>query len=172
MKTRNIVYSGLFIALGVLLPQVFHVLGGPGLGVTFLPMHIPVLLAGFVLGPVEGLLIGTITPIISHLITGGVMPAIPMLYFMIIELGAYGMTASLLHRRYKCPIYVTLIGSMIIGRIIRGGVFVIIVKVFGISLPSQMGIGVAIVQGIPGIILQLITIPIMLVLVEKGRQAL
>mgnify|MGYP000878502134 CR=1 FL=1 len=60
MRARKVVLSGLFIAFGVLLPMIFHQfnMGGP----AFLPMHIPVLIAGLFLGPTAGLLVGLVTP--------------------------------------------------------------------------------------------------------------
>ena len=73
--TRQLTVSGFFIALGLILPMLFHLAGG--MGVVFLPMHLPVLLAGFFLGPRFGLLVGIITPLLSSLLTG--MP--PLLPF-------------------------------------------------------------------------------------------
>ncbi|MGL4736518.1 MAG: ECF transporter S component [Cellulosilyticaceae bacterium] len=169
MRAKNVVYAGLFIACGVMLPQIFHMIGGPGLGGILLPMHIPVLIAGFVLGPVWALLVGLLTPICSFLYTGGAMPAVPMLYFMILELGAYGLGASLLSKKLKQGIFVSLIGAMIFGRVVRGIAFVVATQLLAIPLAPVFGITVAITQGIPGIIIQLILIPpVMLVIKKKG----
>jgi riboflavin transporter FmnP len=86
---RQITLAGLFIAIGLILPMAFHVLGP---GTTFLPMHIPVLMAGFSLGLPMALLVGILTPILSSLLTG--MPLIfPVLPFMILELGTYAILA-------------------------------------------------------------------------------
>jgi riboflavin transporter FmnP len=159
LKTKQIVYSGLLIACSVLLPQLFHLVGGPGLGTTLLPMHIPVLIAGFILGPITGLIIGAISPICSFLYTGGTMPSIPMLYLMIVELGTYGLFTGLVFKRFKLNVYVSLIIAMIAGRITRGLAFVISINLLGIALPPAMGISVAIIQGIPGITLQLLIVP-------------
>ena len=38
-KTRDLVLTAMFIALGVALPQAFHAV--PNAGSVFLPMHIP-----------------------------------------------------------------------------------------------------------------------------------
>ena len=167
LRTKQIVYSGLLIACSILLPQLFHLVGGPGIGTTLLPMHIPVLIAGFILGPITGLIIGIISPICSFLYTGGTMPAIPMLYLMIVELGTYGLFTGLIFKKFKFNIYVSLIVSMIAGRITRGLVFVIATKFLGIFLPPAMGISIAITQGIPGIILQMLIIPPILYLLCK-----
>ncbi len=87
------------------------------------------------------------------------MPAIPMLYLMIVELGTYGLFTGLIFKKFKFNIYVSLIVSMIAGRITRGLVFVVATKFLGIFLPPAMGISIAITQGIPGIILQMLIIP-------------
>ena len=81
MKVKKIAYAGLFIAMGILLPQLFHLSGLPQSGSIFLPMHIPVLFAGFILGPLYGALIGVLLPIISAILTG--MPPAARLPFMI-----------------------------------------------------------------------------------------
>lgn len=167
MKAKTVVYAGLFVACGVLLPQIFHMIGGPGLGGILLPMHIPVLVAGFVLGPVAALLVGILTPICSFLYTGGSMPAVPMIYFMILELGAYGLGASLLARKFRCGVFVSLIGAMILGRLVRGLAFVVATQVLAIPLAPVFGIVAAITQGIPGIVIQLILIPPLMIIIKK-----
>lgn len=166
MKAKKIVYTAIMIAFGVLLPQVFHMIGGPGLGGTLLPMHIPVLLSGFILGPVSALIVGLVTPMFSFVYTGGTMPAIPMLYFMIIELGVYGLIVSLLYNKYK-SIFISLVGSLIIGRAVRGIVYIFAIKILGISLPAAFGIVTSFVQGIPGIIIQIIIIPPIIAIMRK-----
>ena len=40
MNIRKLTYTALMIAVGILLPQIFHMLGGTAAGGTFLPMHI------------------------------------------------------------------------------------------------------------------------------------
>ena len=75
------------LALGVILPQAFHMI--PNAGNIFLPMHIPVLICGFICGPFYGLTVGIITPCLSHIIFS--MPPAMMLGQMIVELGVYGL---------------------------------------------------------------------------------
>ncbi|CDZ75732.1 putative membrane protein [Peptoniphilus sp. ING2-D1G] len=91
-KTKEIVLASLFIAAGLIIPMIFHTfhLGGP----TFLPMHLPVLLAGMILPPSTALLVGVLTPVLSSLFTG--MPLIyPILPIMVAELGVYGFTIAI-----------------------------------------------------------------------------
>lgn len=63
-KTKKLTFSALFIAFGLVLPQFFHLFGGTG--PIFLPMHIPVLLAGFFLGAPAGAVVGVITPMLAQ----------------------------------------------------------------------------------------------------------
>ena len=58
-NVKKITVGGLLIALALVLPMAFHLTGVPQPGQVFLPMHIPVLLGGFVLGPVFGFFVFT-----------------------------------------------------------------------------------------------------------------
>lgn len=167
MKAKQITYAGLLLACGVILPQLFHMVGGPGLGGILLPMHIPVLIAGFILNPIVALIVGGLTPVLSFLYTGGSMPAVPMLYFMIIELAAYGLAVSILFKKCKWGVFISLIGGMIAGRIIRGIAFMGATKLLGMALPAAFGISASLVQGIPGIIIQLVLIPPIIILMKN-----
>ena len=69
MRTKKMIYGGLLTAVGLVLPQAFHVFG-QGVGMAFLPMHLPVMIAGILLGPCYGGLIGLIVPLV-----------IPLFYF-------------------------------------------------------------------------------------------
>ena len=157
MKARKIVLSGLFVAFGVLLPMIFHQfnMGGPG----FLPMHIPVLIAGLFLGATPGLLVGLITPIISSVLTG-MPPLFPMLPIMMFELGAYGLVSGLFSEKLKSNDYVSLIAAMIVGRIVAGVVVFVLATFFGFMGPGPvLFVQGAIITGIPGIIIQLVFVP-------------
>ena len=66
-KIRFITHTALYLALAILLPIGFHAFGFAGR--IFLPMHIPVLLAGFLVGPMAGIIVGILAPPLSHLMT-------------------------------------------------------------------------------------------------------
>lgn len=159
-NTRKLVISSFLLALGILLPQVFHMFGGREVGNLLLPMHIPVLLTGFIVGPIMGFYVGILTPILSHLITGmPPMSPVPILPMMIFELAAYGIASGFLYQKLKQNLFIALIGAMVIGRLTYAIAMGIIVNLFGIQLPPGMNIVASMVSGIPGIILQLILIP-------------
>lgn len=163
-KTTNLVISGLLLAIGIIVPSIFHMAGIPGN--IFLPMHIPILLGGFLLPPMYAFLIGLLTPILNNLLTG--MPAFfPMMVIMIFELGVYGLVASFSYRRLKLPVLVSLIISMILGRIVVGGVVYGLVVLFGQKMNPVLFVEAAIITGIPGIVIQIILVPILILAVNK-----
>ncbi len=171
-NTKNIVFSAIFIALGVLLPQVFHIFGG--VGPVLLPMHIPVILGGMILGTKYGLIIGLITPLVSFIFTGGAMPPItpvPILYFMMCELSAYGFFSGFINSKFKSNTYVVLISSMILGRItLMISVFLFLNLFYQhlkINITPISYVQGVILTGLPGIAIQIIIIPVLYKLLKK-----
>lgn len=164
-RTREIVLSGLFIAIGVMLPIAFHAVGAGG--PVFLPMHIPVLMAGFVLSPVFALIVGMVTPLISSVLTG-MPPLMPMAFIMMIELGIYGLTVSVLSKRLNTIF--TLLLAMVAGRIAAGIMVMILVNTVGIKFaPPLLYLKGAVMTGVPGMIVQLVFIPVLLALVKRSN---
>lgn len=171
MKTKKIVYGGVLLAMGILLPQMFHLTGVPQSGAVFLPMHIPVILAGYILGPWYGLAIGILSPTVSSFITG--MPAFARLPFMIGELAGYGVISGLLFQqrafyRKKFGIYTTLLLSMAAGRIIYALMLFVAADLLHIPCGGPAAAIAAVISGIPGIIVQLVLIPAIIYLLRKG----
>ncbi len=158
MNTKLLVNTAFFITLGLVLPLAFHFIGGGG--PLFLPMHIPVLLVGALLGPVAGLITGIITPILSSLLTG-MPPVLPVLPIMVVELALYGLVTAYLVQ--KSNIYVSLLVSMLVGRVGAGLVVTVMVHIFNFKLPANPLVYIwgTITTGLPGIIIQLVFIPIL-----------
>lgn len=164
MKTKKLILTAFFIALGILLPQAFHMLGATG--PVFLPMHIPTLLAGFLLGPISGLIVGITTPVLSHFLTH--MPQIPVLFLMIMELSLYGLLSGYFYKIRKINIYISLILAMLIGRLASSysiPLFKIIMP--NIKLNSFIYLKTAVITGLIGIAIQLLIIPILVKKLEK-----
>ena len=93
------------IALAVILPQIVHIaLGQPG-GVQLLPMYLPVLMGGCLLGWKWAAAVGSFSPVMSFLLTstwGEPMPALPRLPFMVAELLVFAVVAGLFSKKiYK-----------------------------------------------------------------------
>lgn len=162
VTTRTLItLSG--IAAAVALPQIFHFIGtvsgtGAELGSALLPMHIPVLLAGFLGGPLAGILSGILSPLISFGISG--MPAAAKLPFMIIELGAYGLTAGLLSK-VKLNSFVKLLIVQIAGRAARALAVLSAIYVLGNTQLTVASIASLFTTGLFGVILQWALIPLL-----------
>jgi hypothetical protein len=166
-KTHELILAGVFISLGLVLPITFHMIGGAG--PIFLPMHIPVLIGGFFLSPVLALSVGLITPFLSGLITG-MPPLFPMMPIMMLELGIYGLTISVIKNKVTRNPYVALMVSMITGRIAAGFMVYLLSAFFVTKLPSAfVFITAAVTKGIPGILLQLLIVPIIVIAVNKSN---
>lgn len=159
------------LALSLVLPQIFHLTGIAKVGEIFLPMHIPVLITGFILGPVYGLIIGAIAPILSCLVTG--MPLVARLPFMIGELAVYGLMCGLLYQKasffkLKFGTVLTLVISMIAGRASYALMLLAAAKIFKLSGVAPIAAVTATTTGLPGIVLQLIVIPPIIYSLKKG----
>lgn len=164
LSTKQLVLSGLFIAMGLVLPMVFHTVGAGG--TMFLPMHIPVLIAGFCLGLPYALAVGVITPVLSSVLTG-MPPLFPTLPFMTFELATYGVMVSLLYRTYKQHVFIALIGAMISGRVMAGLIVWVLTTFFVTKLPHPvLFVKGAVITGIPGIIIQLLFIPVVVTVIH------
>ena len=172
MKTKPLILTALFIALGVVLPMAFHAV--PNGGTLFSPMHIPVLLCGFICGWHYGLAVGFITPLLRSVLFG--MPAIyPNAVAMAFELATYGLIAGLLYASFKKKdlkaIYCSLIVAMICGRIVWGIARWIMAGLGGNAFTFQAFLAGAVTNAIPGIILHLILIPIIMVAYERFKKS-
>lgn len=166
-KTKFIAHSALYLALAVLLPIGFHAFGVAGR--LFLPMHLPVLLAGFLIGPYSGLVVGLLAPSLSHLLTG--MPPTYAVPLMSLELPMYGLIAGLAYNRLRLNIYIALLAAMIVGRLMFG-LGLLLLGLF-IELPytaaAFFSSGGALMSGIPGIVIQIVIIPIIVAAVRRKR---
>lgn len=165
---KKIAYSALFLAIALVLP--FFTGQIKEIGNMLLPMHIPVLLCGFICGWQYGLAVGFISPLLRSFLFG--MPILyPGALSMAFELATYGLVVSLLYRVFKrkniLSAYVSLIGAMLCGRIVWGIVQTVLVGVSGKAFSFAMFITSAFINAVPGIILQLIMIPSLVVVISK-----
>lgn len=165
-KTKKLTLTAMCLALGVILPQAFHMI--PNAGNIFLPMHIPVLICGFICGPFYGLTVGIITPCLSHIIFS--MPPAMILGQMIVELGVYGLCTGLLNQiitinNELLKYYLVLIISMVVGRITYGICNALLFKAGNYSL--SIWLSAAFIKGLPGIIIQLVLIPTIVKTIKK-----
>lgn len=161
------------IVAAVALPQALHVFGAmTGLGTlpgeTYLPMHLPVIVAGFLAGPAGGLITGAVSPMISSALTG--MPPMAMLPFMVIELAAYGLFAGLISKFYgiEHDMVIKVLLVQIAGRVVRGAAILIAFYGLGMKMVAPASIWMSVIAGIPGIVIQLVAIPLIIAAVNKA----
>jgi len=167
-KTKRLIFAGLCVALGVVLPVAFHSIANAGS--ILLPMHIPVLLCGLVCGWPFGLACGALTPLLSSLFTG--MPPAAMLPSMIAELAVYGLVSGLLMQKIKTgklllDLYLSLIAAMLAGRLVFGLLNALIFRAGSFSLP--LWLTASFVTALPGIIIQLIVLPVLVLALQKTK---
>ena len=176
IQTKNAVISALMIALGIVLPFLTGQI--PEIGNMLLPMHIPVFMTGLLAGWIYGGAVGFILPLLRSLLFSA-----PMLYpnavAMAFELMTYGITVGivfkLIKKRNIVSVYISLICAMLAGRCLWGAVMAILLGVGENGFGIKLFIGSGFVSAIPGIIIQLILIPALMLalgrvsLYEKGR---
>ena len=170
MKSRNdikkLTLAAMFLALVFVMPFLTGQI--PQIGSMLCPMHIPVLLCGFFCGAPWGLVVGFFAPLLRSFVLS--MPQMfPTAFCMAFELAAYGAVAGWLHSKLqgkKSYVYVSLLGAMVIGRLVWG---VVMFGCMGFRI-SKFGFSAflagAVTNAIPGIIVQVILIPILVIVVE------
>ena len=154
------VLAALFLALAYVMPFLTGQI--PQIGSMLCPMHIPVLLCGFFCGWPWGLIVGLIAPLLRAL-TMGMPPLFPTAVCMALELAAYGAVAGLMHGilpKKKPYIYCSLITSMIAGRLVWGGAMLVCMGMTNGEFTISAFLAGAILNAIPGIVVQIILIPL------------
>lgn len=155
--SKRLVLTAVCAALCVILPMAFHSI--PGGGNVFLPMHIPVLLCGLMCSWPYGLICGLLGPLLSSLITQ--MPPIAYLPSMMIECAVYGCVTGIMMRLVRtgklyADLYLSMVTAMVLGRCVAGLAKALI---FAPGTPIFAWVTTSLVEGIPGIVIQLLLIP-------------
>lgn len=167
-STRKLTLSALFLALGLVLPLITGQI--PQIGKMLLPMHIPVLLCGLACGWPYGLVCGLLGPVLSGVLTG--MPSPAVLPGMMVECGVYGLVSGLMMqavhtKKLYADLYISQITAMLLGRILSG-----VCKAL-IFAPATFTVAAwattSFVTGLPGIAIQLVLLPTLVVALTKAR---
>lgn len=164
---KKIVFTAVCIALCVVLPMAFHAIQNAGQ--IFLPMHIPVLLCGLMCGWPFGFICGLLGPVLSSLLTG--MPPAAMLPSMMVECAAYGCVTGLMmkfvHTGKTVPdLYIGMVVAMVLGRVLAGLAKSLI---FSPGTAPFAWVTTSLVAGIPGIVIQLILIPLVVMALTRAK---
>ena len=164
------IVSASLIALAVLLPQIVHLaLGQPG-GAKWLPMYLPVLIGGCLLGSKWALAVGVLSPVVSFAITtliGNPMPTAERLPFMIAELGIFALVSGLFTKKISLNAAWSLpavICAQIAGRLSFLGLSALFSKF--VSFTPMMIWG-QIKTGAFALALQVVFVPLIIMLLKK-----
>ena len=167
-KSKKVTLSGMLFAIGLILP--FFIGQIPAVGKMLLPMHIPVLLCGLACGWPYGLVCGLLGPVLSGVLTG--MPSPAVLPGMMVECGVYGLVSGLMMqavhtKKLYADLYISQITAMLLGRILSG-----VCKAL-IFAPATFTVAAwattSFVTGLPGIVIQLVLLPTLVVALTKAR---
>ena len=163
---KRLVTTAICAAMCVVLPIAFHSI--PNAGSIILPMHIPVLLCGLVCGWPYGLVCGMIGPFLSSF-TG--MPPMSVLPSMMVECGVYGLVTGLMMKYVRtgkptADLYISMVTAMVLGRVVAGFAKALI---FAPGTPAFAWVTTSLVMGIPGIVLQLVVMPLLIAALTRAK---
>lgn len=169
LTVKSLVSVGL-VALAVILPQLVHLaLGAPG-GVEWLPMYLPVLLGGCLLGVYWGLGIGIASPIVSFLITlafGNPMPAAARLPFMMAELAVFAAVSGLFTKKIAGNAWLAF-PAVLLAQVAGRATFMLLVVIFQSVTPFTPALIWSQIQtGLLGLLLQAVLVPFIVMGLHK-----
>lgn len=168
-KILKIIFAALFLALAFVIPFLTGQV--PEIGSMLCPLHIPVLLCGFICGWPWGLAVGFIAPLFRSLVLG-MPPLFPTAVCMAFELAAYGAVSGFMHKllpRKKPYIYCSLLTAMVIGRFIWGIAMLVCMGVIGGNFAFEAFLASAFINAIPGIVVQIVLIPILVMILDNPK---
>lgn len=166
---RRMAYAAVCLALCMILPFLTGQV--PQIGGMLSPMHIPVLLAGFLAGPAWAAAVGMVAPSLRYLLFG-MPPLLPVGFAMTFELATYGFAAGFLYRvlpKKRGSVYAALIGAMLAGRAVWGAAAKIIYGAMGMDFTWEIFLSGAFLEAIPGIIVHIVLIPILVLALKKAK---
>lgn len=160
----DLLLSGLFLALALTFPLLFHAVG---LGSAFLPMFFPIVAAGFLVAPPLALLVGGLAPLVSAALTG--MPPFypPIAFLMVVEGLVLTLAPHIFHRKLKLNVVVSLALTLLLDRLVLLGLAMGVAAVM--DLPQGvMGIASAL-RGLPGIVAMMVVVPPAVIAMKRRR---
>jgi hypothetical protein len=164
-RARELSLGGLLGALGLLLPVGFHALGWAGK--VFLPMHVPVVVAAFVVGPSTAAAVGFVVPLLSSVLTGMPPLAPPVAPLMAVELAAKAVIISVAYRALRWPFWVALPLGIVADWVVLAAAALAAADLFSITAPPAAYVGGVIAVSLPGTVLQLVAAPLAVAGIER-----
>ena len=168
IEIKKLTLAAMFLALAFVMPFLTGQI--PQIGSMLCPMHIPVLLCGFFCGAPYGLVVGFIAPLLRSF-TLGMPPMFPTAFCMAFELAAYGFIAGWLYNRLpkkKANVYVALLSAMVIGRIVWGAVMFCCMGLDASKFGLNKFLAGVVLNAVPGIVLQIVLIPVLVITLKKS----
>ncbi len=165
IPVKKLVLTSFFIALSLVLPQLAHLVYSAGN--VLLPMHLPVLLCGMVCGWPYGAVCGLVAPFLSSLFTG-MPPLYPVGTAMALELCAYGAVSGVLYRKLGWNVYLALVAAMLAGRVVLGAANALFYGMSGAEYGLMAFLSGAFLKALPGIVLQLVLVPLIVTALVKA----
>ncbi len=166
-SVARLVVAAMCLALCLVLPFLTGQIRE--IGSMLCPMHLPVLLCGFLCGWPWGLAVGAVAALLRSALFG-MPPLFPIAVSMAAELAVYGLVTGLLSARLPKKLgwtYVSLIAAMLLGRVAWGLVRLLLAGLSGGAFTWAMFLSGALTTAIPGIIVQLILVPVIVTAVQK-----
>lgn len=167
MNIKRLTLSAMFLALALVMPFLTGQI--PQIGSMLCPMHIPVLLCGFFCGGPWGLVVGFVAPLLRSVMFG-MPPMFPVAICMAFELATYGLMAGMLHKflpKKKWCVYVSLLIAMVAGRLVWGLMMLVCMGFNTSKFGFATFLSGALTTAIPGIIVQIVLIPILVITLDK-----
>lgn len=170
VNVKKLVLAALMLALCMVLPFLTGQI--PQIGSALLPMHFPVLLCGFVCGGPWAAAVGFIAPLLRYLLFG-MPPIYPTGLAMAFELATYGLVSGLVYTKAKkhsmAVVYGALVAAMAAGRLVWGAVRFVMAGLAGTSFTFEAFLTGVVLTSVPGIVLQLILIPLLVVALKRAK---
>ncbi|MBR6787677.1 MAG: ECF transporter S component [Clostridia bacterium] len=168
VRIQKLTLAAVCLALCMILPFLTGQI--PEIGSMLCPMHIPVLLCGFLCGPAWAAVVGAVAPLLRFMIFG-MPPLFPVGVAMCVELATYGAVSGLLYHalpRKPMYVYVSLLSAMVAGRVVWGVVRLVLSGVSGTAFTWAAFLSGALTQAIPGMILHIVLIPAIVLALQKA----
>ena len=176
LTVKGLVSFGL-IVLAVLLPQLVHLTLGQAGGVRWLPMYLPVLLAGCLLGVRWGIGVGVLSPVVSFALTslwGDPMPSAARLPFMMAELCVFAAVSGIFSKQIAKNGWMAF-PAVLLGAVAGRAFFLLLAVLFQSVAPFTVEIVLSQIEtGLSGLVLQAAMVPLLVMglrtLIQRERE--
>ena len=164
------IISALLAFSAVMLPQLVHIALGQSGGAMLMPMYLPVLIGGCLLGTNWGVAVGMTSPLISFVLTlavGTPMPTAERLPFMMAELAVFAVVSGLFADRIsKNGLWS--VPAVVLAQLCGRGVFMgLAFAVQNYSAISPQMVWSQIQTGFAGLALQIVAVPVIIMALRK-----